>query len=241
MKALSKRTVKSIVIAAILLLSAVLVFVFRSSLIPGWYEENGERYYLEMPFRRASGLVTIGNKKYVFSDYGSHALIKGWCRINGERYYTDKNGVVVTGEYVIDGETYLFQNSGKIYLNEARIIGGKFWYFGDHGFKVSGIVEIDEEKYCFKETGNLRTGLVTVDGKKYYFNTSGGHNKEAMMYGFITVNGINIGRYYNERGPQKTLYVPAPFLKEGKNEIIVFETDSVSDGVIEFTDTYDLG
>ena len=60
-------------------------------------------------------------------------------------------------------------------------------------------------------------------------------------HGFITVTGINIGRYYNERGPQKTLYVPAPFLKEGKNEIIVFETDSVSDGVIEFTDTYDLG
>ncbi len=60
-------------------------------------------------------------------------------------------------------------------------------------------------------------------------------------HGFITVNGKNIGRYYNERGPQKTLYVPAPFLKKGKNEIVVFETDSVCDGMIEFTDTYDLG
>ena len=60
-------------------------------------------------------------------------------------------------------------------------------------------------------------------------------------HGFISVNGINIGRYYNERGPQKTLYIPAPFLKKGKNEIIVFETDSVTDCVIEFTDTHELG
>ncbi len=60
-------------------------------------------------------------------------------------------------------------------------------------------------------------------------------------HGFISVNGINIGRFHNERGPQKTLYVPAPFLKKGKNEIIVFETDLVSDCMIEFTDVHDLG
>lgn len=60
-------------------------------------------------------------------------------------------------------------------------------------------------------------------------------------HGFISVNGINIGRFHNDRGPQKTLYVPAPFLKKGKNEIIIFETDSVSDCTIEFTDVHDLG
>ena len=60
-------------------------------------------------------------------------------------------------------------------------------------------------------------------------------------HGFVSVNGINIGRFHNARGPQKTLYVPAPFLKKGENEIIVFETDSVSDCMIEFTDAHDLG
>lgn len=64
---------------------------------------------------------------------------------------------------------------------------------------------------------------------------------EGFEHGFISVNGHNIGRYYNERGPQKTLYVPAPFLKEGANEILIFETDNVSDAQITFTDTYDLG
>ncbi len=59
--------------------------------------------------------------------------------------------------------------------------------------------------------------------------------------GFVMVNGFNIGRYYNSAGPQKTLYIPAPILKQGKNEIIVFESDSCKKCEIEFLDTPDLG
>ena len=55
--------------------------------------------------------------------------------------------------------------------------------------------------------------------------------------GFILVNGFNIGRYYNSAGPQKTLYVPAPLLKKGRNEIVIFETDSVNEPSVVFTDT----
>lgn len=40
--------------------------------------------------------------------------------------------------------------------------------------------------------------------------------------GVIYINGFNIGRYW-EIGPQKRLFVPAPLLKLGKNEIVVFE------------------
>jgi beta-galactosidase len=59
--------------------------------------------------------------------------------------------------------------------------------------------------------------------------------------GFVTVNGFNIGRYFNSAGPQRTLYVPAPLLKEGSNEIIVFETDGFEKPVITFQDAPDLG
>ena len=58
--------------------------------------------------------------------------------------------------------------------------------------------------------------------------------------GFVTVNGINIGRYYNTAGPQKTLYVPAPFLKTGENEIVVFESDGTDSLTVTFTDTPEL-
>ena len=64
---------------------------------------------------------------------------------------------------------------------------------------------------------------------------------EHFTKGFVTVNGFNIGRYW-EVGPQKTLYVPASVLKKGVNEIVVFESDGIK-GVaeIEFCDTHQLG
>ncbi len=58
--------------------------------------------------------------------------------------------------------------------------------------------------------------------------------------GFVTVNGFNIGRYFNPAGPQKTLYVPAPLLKQGDNEIVVFESDGYAEPVIKFVDTPEL-
>lgn len=64
---------------------------------------------------------------------------------------------------------------------------------------------------------------------------------DSFTKGFVTVNGINIGRYYNPAGPQRTLYIPAPFLKKGRNEIIVFESDCTSSVTVEFTDSPILG
>ncbi len=40
--------------------------------------------------------------------------------------------------------------------------------------------------------------------------------------GVAWINGFNLGRYW-ERGPQQALYVPAPLLRAGGNELIVFE------------------
>jgi len=47
-------------------------------------------------------------------------------------------------------------------------------------------------------------------------------NMEDWTKGVVWVNGVNLGRYWNI-GPQVTLYLPAPFLHAGDNEIIVFE------------------
>ena len=57
--------------------------------------------------------------------------------------------------------------------------------------------------------------------------------------GNVFVNGFNIGRYY-EVGPQKTLYIPSPYLKSGVNDIFIFELHSGTDR-IEFLDKPDLG
>ncbi|XP_039318183.1 beta-galactosidase-1-like protein 3 isoform X1 [Saimiri boliviensis] len=53
-------------------------------------------------------------------------------------------------------------------------------------------------------------------------------------YGFVFINGRNLGRYWNI-GPQKTLYLPGAWLHPEDNEVIVFEK-MLSGSDIESTD-----
>jgi len=58
--------------------------------------------------------------------------------------------------------------------------------------------------------------------------------------GVCWVNGFNLGRYW-ERGPQRALYVPAPLLAKGENELIVLELHRTERATVEFRDRPDLG
>jgi len=44
----------------------------------------------------------------------------------------------------------------------------------------------------------------------------------ALGKGALWVNGHAVGRYWNV-GPQRTLYVPGPWLRQGENEVVVFD------------------
>ncbi|MFG2456062.1 beta-galactosidase [Streptomyces sp. NPDC048523] len=54
------------------------------------------------------------------------------------------------------------------------------------------------------------------------------------------VNGFHLGRYWN-RGPQHTLYVPAPVLRSGTNELVLLELHATTGTRARLTDTPDLG
>lgn len=58
--------------------------------------------------------------------------------------------------------------------------------------------------------------------------------------GVVWINGYNLGRYW-EQGPQVTLYLPAPLLKEGRNEIVILELHHTEKPQIELVDKPDLG
>jgi len=58
--------------------------------------------------------------------------------------------------------------------------------------------------------------------------------------GVVYVNGFNLGRYW-EVGPQKALYIPGPVLKQGANEIVVFELHGSDAPVVTLDDKPDLG
>lgn len=58
--------------------------------------------------------------------------------------------------------------------------------------------------------------------------------------GYVWVNGFCLGRYW-DRGPQHTLYAPAPVVREGANEIVVLELDGVVEPTIELREAAALG
>lgn len=68
-----------------------------------------------------------------------------------------------------------------------------------------------------EQPGFYEAKLVIEDEPKDTFLRLDGWKK-----GVVFVNGFNLGRYW-EVGPQQALYVPAPVLRQGENEIVVFE------------------
>ncbi|XP_045411574.1 beta-galactosidase-1-like protein 2 isoform X2 [Lemur catta] len=62
---------------------------------------------------------------------------------------------------------------------------------------------------------------------------------EGWEKGVVFVNGQNLGRYWNI-GPQKTLYLPGPWLYTGTNQVIIFE-ETMAGPMIQSTETPHLG
>lgn len=52
--------------------------------------------------------------------------------------------------------------------------------------------------------------------------------------GVAFINGHNLGRYW-ELGPQETLYLPAPWLRRGNNELLVFELEKCKVPEVSFS------
>ncbi|HEY3481784.1 MAG TPA: beta-galactosidase [Streptomyces sp.] len=78
-------------------------------------------------------------------------------------------------------------------------------------------------------------GLFDVETPADTYLDLGGWTK-----GNAWVNGFHLGRYWS-RGPQRTLYVPAPVLRAGANEITVLELHATAHTTVALRDEPDLG
>ena len=58
--------------------------------------------------------------------------------------------------------------------------------------------------------------------------------------GIIFLNGKPLSRHW-EIGPQRSAYLPAPFMKKGMNEIIVLELDGFENAEMLLDDEMDIG
>jgi beta-galactosidase len=121
----------------------------------------------------------------------------------------ENNGRINYGPYLADNRHGITQ---KVTLNNAGLAGWQMFRLPYSDLKAV--------KYA-PQQGNNTPGfykgvfMLKDVGDTYLDMRSFGK-------GFVYLNGHNLGKYWNI-GPQQTIYIPAVWLKKGKNELVVFD------------------
>ncbi|MBV5348076.1 beta-galactosidase, partial [bacterium] len=124
-------------------------------------------------------------------------LVEGMGRINFAEYMIDRKGI--TDRVSLNGMTLMDWQVFTLPFDENYI----------QGLKFSSEEKTRPGTFFKGEFELAATGDTYLDVSPW-------------EKGVVWVNGHNLGRYWNI-GPQKQLYCPAPFLKKGKNEIVIFD------------------
>ena len=117
----------------------------------------------------------------------------------------------------------------------VQVNGHMHNYWKQYMLPLDNVETIDFAKEYMENTPAFYKFVFDVEQKGDTFLDFEGWGK-----GCVFVNGFNIGRFW-EIGPQKRLYIPAPLLKNGVNEIIIFETEGKARDTIVLRDEPDIG
>ena len=156
------------------------------SLIDGFYEKEGEKYYYILGILQY-GITKIDGEEYFLGEYTGKVQV-GFVTssLTGDRYYTDKDGKIQKGITDIEGQRYfLGELTGKIQSGWVTSLEGKIYYTNEEGVIQTGIQTIDGRVYKFDENGVIETGFQTINGNTYYYNYDG-----SMVTGVQKIHGI---------------------------------------------------
>jgi beta-galactosidase GanA len=143
-------------------------------------------------------------------------LVEAMGRISFDRNLIDRKGI--TDSVTLNGTTLLNWQIYNLPMNKKYI-----WDLRSSGksLKKPGVF-FRGSFVLSRAEGNLYSDTF-IDVSNY-------------TKGTVWVNGHNLGRYWNI-GPQKRLYCPSPWLREGMNEIMVFDLHQTEAKPIEGTKT----
>ena len=118
-----------------------------------------------------------------------------------------------------------------------------------HGVTLSGQLQFDWEIYPLPLDDLRSLAFSTIPATRYPALLRGTFDVPSRAdtwlslpgwtKGVVWLNGFALGRHWS-RGPQRTLYIPAPLLQEGTNELIVLELEGTRSTLVEFIDHADL-
>ena len=136
-------------------------------------------------------------------------LVEGMGHINFAQYMIDRKGI--TDRVTLNGMTLMNWETFNLPLDDGDI---RAWSAGQgarSGEQESG------------SGGRVPTRGILFRGSFELDNTADTYlDMSAFKKGYVWVNGHNLGRYWYV-GPQRRLYCPAPWLRKGKNEVVVLD------------------
>jgi beta-galactosidase len=146
---------------------------------------------------RDGGNWTVDLPKTDVKDPVLEILVEGMGRINFAQFMIDRKGI--TDRVTLNGMTLTNWEVFPLPFNDSDVSALKPAAIDTarRGVFFKGSFELDHTADTFFDLSRYKKGMVWV-------------------------NGHNLGRYWYI-GPQQRLYCPAPWLKKGRNEIIVFD------------------
>lgn len=211
--------------------------------VPGCMEDYGAGYGY-IAYRTRLNRV-YDNAVLSFESIGDRALVFINRELAGSVYVNDEKLETVFSANEGDILTVLCENMGRANFGPKMMrkkgIAGRCLIDGKIHFGWD-VYPLPMDDFSRLEYGKQTENAVFLKGA---FEVSKPCDTflrlDSFTKGFAVINGFNIGRYWNI-GPQKTLYVPASLLKEGKNEVLIFESDRITgDAKVEFCDAPELG
>ncbi|MCP9612830.1 beta-galactosidase [Coprobacter tertius] len=141
----------------------------------------------------------------------------------------NQNSVILEVKHVPARLEIIVENSGRINYgpdilhNRKGITHNVLW--GDEelsGWEITSL-PLYKENVSKLEYGKPIKGIPAFHKGTFFIEKIGDCFVDMSKWGkgAVWVNGHSLGKFWNI-GPQQTLYLPAPWLKKGKNEIIVF-------------------
>ena len=174
--------------------------------------------------------------------------------LNGRKLFTAED-LELQEEYIIEEQDcegrrldILVENMGRVnfgpWLNDQRKgIDGSVVInatFSQHNWRTWCLPLDNTEKLIFGK--GYTEGLPAFYRFVFHAEQTGDTFLDFTGWGkgAAVVNGFLLGRFW-DAGPQRRLYVPGALLKNGENEIILFETEGKHADWIRLTDEPDLG
>ena len=175
---------------------------------------SGNQELLKIKDLRDYGIIFINGKRVgnldrrLYQDSLMLNLPKGKVTLD---ILVENMGRINFGPYLLKNTKGITE---KVELGGEEILNWKMYSLPFDNIKS---VSLNKASGGTSNVPVLKKGYLTLDEvADTYLDFS------AWGKGVVWINGHNLGKYW-EIGPQQTIYVPAEWLKKGKNEVVVFE------------------